>query len=567
VAALSIDVLNVAPTTAATGPDFGEVGVLYSVGIDPVVDPGDDALALTINWGDSTSSTFGAGSIPTSATHLYAQPGDYTITFDGTDEDGTYLTLATKTITVLPQAVTLTDDVDRFITTGTLRDRVFGLDGSDAILTAGGNDILVGGAGGDRLQAGDGDDILVGGLGPDVLNLGAGTDTVVVSTADFDGTFTADFIEDYVPGEDRIQIIGFGFTQFSELTFNPVAGNLALMLNATSVLVFEGYTAVGQLNQGDFSFPAAGPALGSLGSVGNPILSDNDDRFITSDPGANIADAGAGEDVLITGPGNDVLIGGADGDRLQGGAGDDELRGGPGPDILQGDGGADLFVLVPGDFPAGLEVDFIEDFEPGTDRVSLLGFGFTDFSQLTWQSTADGIAANLGNSNFLVFSGFADETGFSAADFILDPPAPSSAAPAPMAISGFASIAAPSAAASRAASAPVEDEAPALLLEAPVEAEGPAPLQDAPVAEEVPVVAVRVVEENPAPVAAVASMASHRAPGEPIVTEPAQVVFAAQPLVAPEATVLQVGPVEMVSEIALAGPVREDAAAAERTGA
>ncbi|MEL6266185.1 MAG: Ig-like domain-containing protein, partial [Pseudomonadota bacterium] len=332
VAALTIDVLNVAPTTAATGPDFGEVGVLYSVGIDPVVDPGDDALALTINWGDSTSSTFGAGSIPTSATHLYAQPGDYTITFDGTDEDGTYLTLATKTITVLPQAVTLTDDVDRFITTGTLRDRVFGLDGSDAILTAGGNDILVGGAGGDRLQAGDGDDILVGGLGPDVLNLGAGTDTVVVSTADFDGTFTADFIEDYVPGEDRIQIIGFGFTQFSELTFNPVAGNLALMLNATSVLVFEGYTAVGQLNQGDFSFPAAGPALGSLGSVGNPILSDNDDRFITSDPGANIADAGAGEDVLITGPGNDVLIGGADGDRLQGGAGDDELRGGPGPD-------------------------------------------------------------------------------------------------------------------------------------------------------------------------------------------------------------------------------------------
>ncbi|MEL6267395.1 MAG: hypothetical protein AAFR52_17405, partial [Pseudomonadota bacterium] len=250
-----------------------------------------------------------------------------------------------------------------------------------------------------------------------------------------------------------------------------------------------------------------------------------------------------------------------------GGAGDDELRGGPGPDILQGDGGADLFVLVPGDFPAGLEVDFIEDFEPGTDRVSLLGFGFTDFSQLTWQSTADGIAANLGNSNFLVFSGFADETGFSAADFILDPPAPSSAAPAPMAISGFASIAAPSAAASRAASAPVEDEAPALLLEAPVEAEGPAPLQDAPVAEEVPVVTVRVVEENPAPVAAVASMASHRAPGEPIVTEPAQVVFAAQPLVAPEATVLQVGPVEMVSEIALAGPVREDAAAAERTGA
>ncbi|MCL4745667.1 MAG: hypothetical protein KJZ83_09640, partial [Burkholderiaceae bacterium] len=53
--------------------------------------------------------------------------------------------------------------------------------GDDALLGAGGNDVLVGGAGNDALDGGDGDDFLFGGAGSDTLDGGDGIDTAIYS--------------------------------------------------------------------------------------------------------------------------------------------------------------------------------------------------------------------------------------------------------------------------------------------------------------------------------------------------------------------------------------------------
>jgi Ca2+-binding RTX toxin-like protein len=78
---------------------------------------------------------------------------------------------------------------------------------------------------------------------------------------------------------------------------------------------------------------------------------------------------GIGDDVLMGGAGDDLLWGGGGNDFLNGGAGDDILYDGAGSDILRGGPGADIFV-----FAYDGEVDRIEDFEPGLDRLDLSAF-------------------------------------------------------------------------------------------------------------------------------------------------------------------------------------------------
>ncbi|MEL6931408.1 MAG: hypothetical protein AAFO95_22715, partial [Cyanobacteria bacterium J06600_6] len=64
--------------------------------------------------------------------------------------------------------------------------------------------------------------------------------------------------------------------------------------------------------------------------------------------------------------GNDTLLGGASNDYLSGGAGDDILDGADGITIYNGGAGSDVFVI----HDDGL-IDWIQDFELGTDIVSL----------------------------------------------------------------------------------------------------------------------------------------------------------------------------------------------------
>ena len=80
--------------------------------------------------------------------------------------------------------------------------------GSNVLMGGAGNDILIGGidagAGQNFLNGGEGDDVLVGG-GTDVLHGGPGADRFVLG--DWIGPGERVTIMDYMPGEDRIQLL------------------------------------------------------------------------------------------------------------------------------------------------------------------------------------------------------------------------------------------------------------------------------------------------------------------------------------------------------------------------
>jgi hypothetical protein len=87
----------------------------------------------------------------------------------------------------------------------------------------------------------------------------------------------------------------------------------------------------------------------------------------------------AAANTLVGGGGHDLLIGMAGDDTLFGGAGDDTLFSGTGDDRLTGGAGADVFV-----FAADGQQDLVTDFEFGTDRLDLGGWGRVyDISGLT----------------------------------------------------------------------------------------------------------------------------------------------------------------------------------------
>ena len=108
------------------------------------------------------------------------------------------------------------------------------------------------------------------------------------------------------------------------------------------------------------------------------------DIMIDLTPGATngglfVIDAGTTLENAIGGSGNDSVTGntannkfwGREGsDTIDGGAGDDWLSGGYGNDLLTGGTGADTFSFT---FASG--IDFITDFEVGTDTIELVGYG------------------------------------------------------------------------------------------------------------------------------------------------------------------------------------------------
>jgi Ca2+-binding RTX toxin-like protein len=86
----------------------------------------------------------------------------------------------------------------------TQSDYIFGDEGDDVLAGGAALDLLDGGEGEDVLKGGSGDDHLVGGAGEDWLKGGKGADTFVVTT---DNLGQPDFIRDFSPGEDKLEIV------------------------------------------------------------------------------------------------------------------------------------------------------------------------------------------------------------------------------------------------------------------------------------------------------------------------------------------------------------------------
>ncbi len=95
----------------------------------------------------------------------------------------------------------------------------------------------------------------------------------------------------------------------------------------------------------------------------------------------------------------DRILGTAGADQLDGGGGNDTLQGGAGDDSLAGGSGADLFIIAAGDGS-----DRILDFQPGTDRLQLLGFGLAGFAQVQplLHGTGQGLLLDLPGSSLLL---------------------------------------------------------------------------------------------------------------------------------------------------------------------
>ena len=136
--------------------------------------------------------------------------------------------------------------------------------------------------------------------------------------------------------------------------------------------------------------------------LGDVMLTDAGERFITRDPGGNEVMAGDGLDVVLGSGGADVLAGGAGSDTLNGEAGDDVLIGGLGNDILRGGADADVFVVDGADFtgPGG---DTIQDFEVGVDTLEISGFaGINTVGDITFTQLGTSLRVNLGTNQLVI---------------------------------------------------------------------------------------------------------------------------------------------------------------------
>ena len=87
-ATASVSVADVAPAVTIAGAAAVDEGALYTIALS-AVDPGSDTIASwAVNWGDGTAETITGD--PKTASHTYADEGDYTISASATNEDGTY---------------------------------------------------------------------------------------------------------------------------------------------------------------------------------------------------------------------------------------------------------------------------------------------------------------------------------------------------------------------------------------------------------------------------------------------------------------------------------------------
>ncbi|HSV72020.1 MAG TPA: calcium-binding protein [Methylibium sp.] len=89
-----------------------------------------------------------------------------------------------------------------------------------------------------------------------------------------------------------------------------------------------------------------------------------------------------GNDSLSGGGGNDSIDGGDANDTLVGGDGNDTLIGGAGYDTLTGGAGADVFVINGPGPSLYYQDDVVTDFQLGTDRLDVRGYGISDLATL-----------------------------------------------------------------------------------------------------------------------------------------------------------------------------------------
>ena len=207
----------------------------------------------------------------------------------------------------------------------------------------------------DVLTAGNSNQLLVG---------GAGEDTFVFSTAIADENGDLGAVQDFTPGEDRLDLSGLPLLRSGD--------QLTLVQQGSDVVLhYEGYSLTLQnlrvqdlnlerdlmleLQRGQIADapPPSGTPL--YGTAGDDVLEDGEsdgeiwgydgNDHLQGRGGNDLLHGGRGADTLNGGAGDDTIFGGADAldlrDVVYGGAGNDSIDGGYGNDELRGDAGND----------------------------------------------------------------------------------------------------------------------------------------------------------------------------------------------------------------------------------
>ncbi|MCK8482939.1 hypothetical protein MUY21_02720 [Aliiroseovarius sp. S2029] len=244
------------------------------------------------------------------------------------------------------ETVTISDDTDTNIQTGSGDDTITAGNGTNVIDAGDGNNVVTTGSGDDDITTGSGDDTVTIGDGDDIVRTGAGNDTIIA------GAGLGDDIIDGGLGNDTVAYPSVTNGVTIDLRAEDRSGTMTIN-NGTigDYLSSKGYsvtTPVG-IATGDVS-PTGQDEVevdilisieNATGGKGSDHITGNDDDNVLR--GGDESDTG--NDTLLGLAGNDLLIGGAGNDTIDGGAGDDTIEGGAGNDTIDGGEGFNQIVL------------------------------------------------------------------------------------------------------------------------------------------------------------------------------------------------------------------------------
>ncbi len=328
----SVAVANVAPTLTVTGTGTANVGGLYTVNLGSS-DPGADTISSwTINWGDGHTDIISGH--PSSASHTYADNGNYMIVSSATDEDGTYAAPnASVVVANLPPTASISGP-------STL------MPGQSGTFTLGATDPSSADQAAnftfniDWDGNGTVDQTVVAPAGTTVSHyfMTEGSDTVKVTATDKDGgqsatastsvnlaaptSVTAQVVADPLnAGQTMLLINGTDGANNIELDVAKKTQIVTVLINNVVIGTYSPTSRIVVFgNGGNDSVTHGGGFKRAVEEFGG----DGDDTLKAGQSG-DILVGGAGNDSLVSGAGNDVEIGGTGADKVVGDAGEDIL--------------------------------------------------------------------------------------------------------------------------------------------------------------------------------------------------------------------------------------------------